>query len=99
MVKPDIQITDSGLTTVAAIKEAAGLDPADWKSFFVRVQQFISENEDATSKVPRAWKKQEWKDLAEAFMDEEDNGKTYFHHSRGNTNDEDYFFWPEDREV
>lgn len=99
MVKPDIQITDNGLTTQTAIKEAAGLDPSDLKALTARVVQFISENEEATSKTPRAWKKPEWKELAETFMDDEDNGRTYFHHSRGNSNDEDYFFWPEDRDM
>jgi len=98
MGKPKFSMNDSGITTVAAIKDAAGLDSMDWKTFLVRVQQFISENEDATSKTPRAWKKEEWKGLAEDFMDDEENGKTYFHHSRGNLNDEDYLFWPEDKE-
>ena len=81
------------------IKSAAGLDSMDFKSLCARVIQFISDNEDATAITPRAWKKPEWKELADAFMDDDDNGRSYFHHSRGNINDHDYLFWPEDRDL
>jgi len=104
MPKPEITITDEGIKGVAAIQTYSGLDREEWKELLPVIKHFISENEDATAKTPRSWKKPEWQDLARKFLDEfeegedESRGERVFHPARGISKHND-FVWPEDREM
>jgi len=104
MPKPNIAITDEGIKGATLIQTYSGLDKAEWKEFLPAIKHFISENEDATAKTPRSWKKSEWVDLARQFLDEfegaedETRGEKYFHHARA-IDKEKNFVWPEDKEM
>lgn len=97
MAKSSFDHIDKDFETVKAIKDKATLIDADFKRVTKVILEFIKENEEECNKVPRTWKKQNWKDLCTKFVDDEGNGQEFWNSDREGFTSSDDLVYPKDK--